>query len=290
MIKGYLIDKYTNTCKGYTPSRLIAEAHALGMELEAVGIYDTYVTNNTGSKTAPVLYCNQTGLAPRDFCINRYKWGNLKDEINRLAGRSYNPIEAFNIYINKYEQVKRLKSAAFDIPKYILGTANLPYETLTDKLGSPFVAKGLESSMGEEILLINTKEEYASILKKYPVNKPFLFEEFISSSYGHDLRLYSVRGEAIAAMERESCGDFRANVALGAKTKAADITDDLRTIVRAIYNETGLDFLGIDLLFGEERYVFCEINVMPGIEGMESATGVNVARKIMETIRDDFND
>ena len=57
-----------------------------------------------------------------------------------------------------------------------------------------------------------------------------------------------------------------------------------------IYEQTGLDFLGIDLLFGKDKPYFCEINVMPGIEGMERATGVNVAGAIMDTIIGDFQD
>ena len=55
-----------------------------------------------------------------------------------------------------------------------------------------------------------------------------------------------------------------------------------------IYEQTGLDFLGIDLLFGREKPYFCEINVMPGLEGIEKASGINVAAKVMETIRSDF--
>ena len=54
------------------------------------------------------------------------------------------------------------------------------------------------------------------------------------------------------------------------------------------YEQTGLDFLGIDLLFGREKPYFCEINVMPGLEGIEKASGINVAGKIIETIQSDF--
>ena len=55
-----------------------------------------------------------------------------------------------------------------------------------------------------------------------------------------------------------------------------------------ILEQTRLDFLGIDLLFGREKPYFCEINVMPGLEGIEKASGINIAGKIMETIRADF--
>ena len=67
-----------------------------------------------------------------------------------------------------------------------------------------------------------------------------------------------------------------------------EITEDIRQIARDIYEQTRLDFLGIDLLFGEDKPYFCEINVTPGIEGMERATGVNVAGLIMDTMIGDF--
>lgn len=67
-----------------------------------------------------------------------------------------------------------------------------------------------------------------------------------------------------------------------------EITPELRAAAEDIYRQTGLDFLGIDLLFGENKPYFCEINVMPGIEGIERATGVNIAKRIMETIKGDF--
>ena len=119
-------------------------------------------------------------------------------------------------------------------------------------------------------------------------SKEWLFEEFISESYGRDLRFYSIRGEAVACMQRRSQGDFRANVALGASVEPYPVTSHIRTIAADIYEQTGLDFLGIDLLFGREKPYFCEINVMPGLEGIEKASGINIAGKIMETIRADF--
>ena len=98
-----------------------------------------------------------------------------------------------------------------------------------------------------------------------------------------------VEGKVVACMQRKSQGDFRANVALGASVEPFEITPQIRQIAKDIYNQTGLDFLGIDLLFGKDKPYFCEINVMPGIEGIETATGVNVAKRIMETIHNDFS-
>ena len=89
-------------------------------------------------------------------------------------------------------------------------------------------------------------------------------------------------------MTREAVQGFKANVALGAGVRPYPIDDHIRQTAKDIYAQTGLDFLGIDLLFGKDKPYFCEINVMPGIEGMERATGVNVAGAIIETILGDF--
>lgn len=280
-LKGYLIEKYNVMSNAYTCNRLAAEAAARDVDLQIVGIHDTMVTPDG-------IFNHGVRLEPVDFVINRYKWGRAKDAINALAPRSYNPLSAYNVYINKFEQVQRLHSEAFLMPKYLLGTSLLPFASLVEQLGLPFVGKGLESSMGEEIVCIRNLEDYEKLSITYPAAKEWLFEEFISESYGRDLRFYSIRGEAVACMQRRSQGDFRANVALGASVEPSPITPAIRTIAADIYEQTGLDFLGIDLLFGREKPYFCEINVMPGLEGIEKASGVNVAGKIIETIKSDF--
>ena len=278
---GYIIEKYNKMTNAYTCNRLVEEAEKLGIDLKIIGIHDTVVTEdgilNLGEK-----------LEQRDFVINRYKWGKEKDEINSLGKRSYNPLEAYNIYINKYEQVKRLQSDRFLVPKYVLGTSLSDFDGIVKIIGKPFVAKGLESSMGEQISLIETKEDLEKLRQEYGMDKEWLFEEFIATSFGRDMRFYSIRGEVAACMQRKSQGDFRANVALGASVEAYEITPEMEQIAKDIYEQTGLDFLGIDLLFGEEKPYFCEINVMPGLEGIEKASGVNVAKKIIETIKGDF--
>ena len=281
-ISGYIIEKYNKMTNAYTCNRLVEEATKQGMDLKIIGIHDTMILENE-------IRNNGVKLEKRDFVINRYKWGKVKDEINSLAAKSYNPLEAYNIYINKYEQVKRLRSDAFLVPRYLLGTAMLQYEDIVNILGTPFVAKGLESSMGEQISLIEKEEDLKNLHKKYGMEKEWLFEEFVTTSFGRDMRFYSIRGEVVACMQRKSQGDFRANVALGASVESYEITPEIRQIAKDIYEQTGLDFLGIDLLFGEDKPYFCEINVMPGIEGIEKATGVNVAKKIVETIKSDFS-
>ena len=124
-ISGYIIEKYNKMTNAYTCNRLVEEATKQGMDLKIIGIHDTLVLENK-------ILNNGKKLEKRDFVINRYKWGKVKDEINSLAARSYNPLEVYNIYINKYEQVKRLHSDAFLVPEYLMGTAMLKYEDIAE--------------------------------------------------------------------------------------------------------------------------------------------------------------
>ena len=282
MTTGYLIEKYNNMGSAYTCARLLEEAKVIGMSLDIVGIHDTIIRESVLENCGKIL-------EPRDFVINRYKWGHIKDAINNLAQKSYNRIECYRPYIDKYVQLHNLASQHFDKPKYILGTAQSNFEQLVSLLGMPFIAKGLDSSMGREIRLIKNASELSSLAKEFSPEKEFLFEEFITSSYGRDLRLFSIRGEAVACMIRESKTDFRANVALGANVKNYPINSELQSIATDIYEVTGLDVLGIDLLFGRESLFFCEINVMPGLEGIEYASGINIARLALRRIKEDFN-
>ena len=158
-IKGYIIEKYNAMTNAYTCNRLVQEASALDMDLQIVGIHDTTVSMQGVINHGKIL-------EPVDFVINRYKWGREKDAINALATRSYNPLTAYNIYINKFEQVRRLHSEAFLIPKYLLGTSLLPFSSIVEQLGLPFVGKGLESSMGEEIVCIRDKASYEELSLK----------------------------------------------------------------------------------------------------------------------------
>ena len=281
MLTGYIIEKYSFMKDAYTCHRILEEAAKRGVSLRIVGVADTTVTEaGVYHKGQPLEAC--------DFVINRYKYGHIKDEIGALAKRTYNDTAVFNIYINKYMQVKNLKSEGFWMPKYMLGTSYTDFEVIIAKLGLPFVAKGLESSQGAEVFLIACPEDFQVLCEKYAPDKEYLFEEYIAESYGRDIRFYSIRGEVIACMTREAVQGFKANVALGAGVREYPIDDNIRQAAKDIYEQTGLYFLGIDLLFGKDKPYFCEITVMPGIEGMERATGVNVAGAIIDTILGDF--
>ena len=94
-LHGYIIEKYNCMKNAYTCNRLVYEAEKAGIDLQIIGIYDTVVTEKG-------LFNNGKQLQDCDFIINRYKWGQTKNEINKFAKKTYNSIEAFNIYIKSH--------------------------------------------------------------------------------------------------------------------------------------------------------------------------------------------
>lgn len=280
-LSGYIIELYNNMADAYTCHRLIEEANKRDINLKLVGVHDSYITKDGIWNDGHILdRCH--------FIINRYKYGKLKTQINALGEKHYNDIGLFEKYVNKYEQVSGLSSEYFSTPKYILSTSSIKYDFVSSYLGVPFIAKGLESSMGREIFLINDSQKFDSLRTGFGAGKEWLFEEFIGTSYGKDLRVFTIKDKAIACMIRKSDSDFRSNVALGASVEPCPISPIISKIVSDIYEQTHLDFLGIDLLFGACGFYFCEINVMPGLEGIERASGINISGLIIETIKQDF--
>lgn len=275
-MKGYLIEKYENMAGAYTSNRLLLEAKKRNIELKMAGVEDTVIRDGS-------LYCGQEKLQEADFIINRYKYGVIKDELNSLAKRSYNSLAGVNRYINKASELMDMQHIDICLPKYIVAKWQLSYEELVSELGSPFVVKGLCGSQGNQVYLVEQETDYRNLKVQYQ-QQEMLFEEFIKESYGHDVRFLMIGGRVVACMERIAKEGFRSNFALGADVKSYPIDDRIREIAAAIYQKTELDIVGVDLLLGAEDYVFCEINVTPGIEGIERATQVNAAGQIMDYI------
>ncbi len=287
MRSGYLIEKYSDMGEAYTCKRLVEEAEKAGFHLTLVGVRDCVIT------PAGVFHKGEL-LSHRDFAILRYKQGKVMEEIRALCDYSYNSPACFDRYVNKFYQLKDLEGSKLCLPSYQVFQGKYPFEQLKNDLGLPFVLKGLSSSMGREIHLVEDERSYEQILSQYPEDKEYLAEEFIAESRGRDLRLFALRGHVIGAMIRSSADDFRSNVALGAKVTRVSVTAEMEEIAKELFIRTGYDAVGIDLLFGKrdgkEKLIFCEMNVMPGIQGMEEATGKNIAGALIQMIKEDFGE
>lgn len=275
-MNGYIIEKYTDMKNAYTSRRFAEEGKKAGLNMSIVGVYDVIDTGNG-------LIFNGRPLSPAKIVINRHKYGNLKDRLAALGEVSVNSSEVINKYVDKSRQ-RGLTSSAFIHPKSLLAMAGTEFEKIVSAIGLPFVAKGLCGSQGNMVYLIENAEQYEEVCQKFK-GEELLFQQFIDTSYGKDVRMLSVRGEVVGCMQRTAKSGFKANFALGADVTKYTADSGIRQIANDIYAQTKADILGIDLLFGKDGYVFCEINVTPGIEGIETACGVNAAGRIMGLIK-----
>jgi ribosomal protein S6--L-glutamate ligase len=152
-------------------------------------------------------------------------------------------------------------------------------------LSWPIIIKECFGSFGQQVYLVYNKQELKDIVTNIGA-KPMLFQEFIQSSKGKDLRLQVVGSQVVAAMYRYSDnGDFRANITGGGKMKAYEPTQRQIDLAVESCKILGLDFAGVDILFGKDKEpIICEVNSNAHFKNIYDCTGVNVADSILAYI------
>lgn len=151
-----------------------------------------------------------------------------------------------------------------------------------DLVGStPVVVKLLEGSAGHGVVLAETKKAAEALLSAFnQLDADFLVQEFIKEANGSDIRVFVVGGKVVAAMQRHAApGDFRANLHQGGSSSKVKLTPAERRIALAASKALGLSIAGVDLLRSGKGPVVLEVNVSPGLQGIEASSGVNVAHR-----------
>lgn len=156
-------------------------------------------------------------------------------------------------------------------------------DRVISQLGLPLILKEAFGSFGEQVYLIHTKEELFTSVKQVG-NKAFVFQEFIETSFGVDIRLQVVGDQVVAAMKRRSLNDFRANVTAGGTMEAYTPSETEKELAIQATKAIQGDFAGVDLLFGAEGPLICEVNSNAHIRNLLDSTGINAADFIMEHI------
>jgi ribosomal protein S6--L-glutamate ligase len=153
--------------------------------------------------------------------------------------------------------------------------------------GAPLVIKLLEGTQGIGVVLAETHQAAKSVIEAFRgLDANILVQEYIREAKGADVRCFVVGGKVIAAMKRQGAeGEFRSNLHRGGKAEKVKLTPEERsTAVRSV-KAMGLRVAGVDLLRSNHGPVVMEINSSPGLEGIENATGIDVAGKIIEFIQ-----
>jgi ribosomal protein S6--L-glutamate ligase len=152
--------------------------------------------------------------------------------------------------------------------------------------GPPVVIKLLEGAQGLGVVLGETQRAAESIIQAFSrVDADILVQEFIKEAGGQDIRCLVVGGKVVAAMKRKGKeGEFRSNLHRGGSAEAVKITTAERATAIAAAKAMGLNVCGVDMLRSNHGPVVMEVNSSPGLEGVETATGVDVAGLIIEFI------
>jgi ribosomal protein S6--L-glutamate ligase len=150
--------------------------------------------------------------------------------------------------------------------------------------GAPMVIKLLEGTQGIGVVLADTDRSAKSVIEAFRgAGVNILVQEFIKEAGGTDIRALVVGGKVIAAMKRTGAeGEFRSNLHRGGSAQSIRISPEERSTAIRSAKAMGLGVCGVDMLRANHGPVVMEVNSSPGLEGVEKATGIDVAGKIIE--------
>jgi len=152
--------------------------------------------------------------------------------------------------------------------------------------GAPLVVKLLEGTQGIGVVLAETQKAAESVIEGFMgVKANILVQEYIKEAKGADIRCFVIGGKVVAAMERQAApGEFRSNLHRGGKASLIKITPEERSTAVRAAKIMGLNVAGVDLLRSNHGPVIMEVNSSPGLEGIEAATGKDIAGQIIEYV------
>lgn len=200
--------------------------------------------------------------------------------------RIFNDPEVIETCDNKANQYIQLAKHNIPMPRTIIAPKVYPafsieqtgyYEEVLAQLQLPMIIKEGRGSFGMKVYLIETEEAfYEKVAALRGVD--YVFQQFIASSRGRDIRVNIVGGEIVAAMYRHSETDFRANITNGGTAEVVTLTAAQEEIAIKAAEAVGAEFAGVDLLFGiEDEPLVCEVNAAAHIRNILNVTGINVA-------------
>ena len=152
--------------------------------------------------------------------------------------------------------------------------------------GAPLVVKLLEGTQGKGVVLAETQKAAESVIEAFrELNAHFLVQEFIKEAGGSDIRCFVVGDKVVASMKRTGLeGEFRSNLHRGGTAERVKLTPAERATAIKATKTMGLNVAGVDLLRSKHGPLIMEVNSSPGLEGIEKATGKDVASSIIEFI------
>jgi gamma-F420-2:alpha-L-glutamate ligase len=293
---GWILHKHSDFLikpETYEIQKLIEEGRQVGIEIQVLQPEQIEIIVNRDDRKS--IFVNDVSTPLPDFIIPRMGAGTtyfalaLIRHLEKLGVYSFNSANSIDIVKDKLYQMQILAESGMPIPKTMLAKFPLDLQLVGKHIGFPVVIKTLSGSQGSGVFLCETLhalEELMHMVENSNPNVNLIFQEFVKTSHGKDLRVVTVGGRVVGAMVRTaSDGNFKANYSRGGTVQKFEITPEIEWLVLEIARKLDLDIAGIDLLFDGDRFKICEVNSSPGFEGLEQACEKNIAKEIIQFVR-----
>lgn len=274
----------------YSHKRLVEAATARGHEIEVINHLKCYI-NITSHR--PTVHYQGRDLPKYDAVIPR-----IGASVTFYGSAVLRQFEVMGVYpANESVAISRSRDKLRSLQLLARKGVGLPVTVFAHKTsnaeevikmvgGAPVIIKLLEGTQGIGVILGETQKAAESIIQAFGgVNTNILVQEFIKEAQGEDIRCLVVGDKVVASMKRKGReGDFRSNLHRGGTAEKIKITPAERSTAISAAKAMGLNVCGVDMLRSNHGSVVMEVNSSPGLEGVEIATGVDVAGLIIEFI------
>jgi ribosomal protein S6--L-glutamate ligase len=186
---------------------------------------------------------------------------------------------------DKLRSLQILSRAGLGLPKTIFMDYSRDTEGIVESVGgAPVVIKLLEGTQGLGVVLAENKKAAQSVIEAFHgVHARIIIQEFIKESKGADVRAFVIDGEVVGAMKRQARpGEFRSNLHRGGTATLVKLSRAEKSTAIAAAKKLGLAVAGVDMLPSNRGPLIIEVNSSPGLEGIEGATKVDIAGKIIQ--------
>jgi ribosomal protein S6--L-glutamate ligase len=272
----------------YSHKRLVEAAEARGHEIDVIDTLRVYM--NISAHKPDVRYRGEV-LPPYDAVIPRigasitfYGLAVLR-QFEMMGTWSLNESVAIGRSRDKLRSLQLLSRAGIGLPVTGFAHSTRDTEDLIEMVGgAPLVIKLLEGTQGIGVVLGETHSSAKSVIEAFRgVNSNILVQEFVKEAKGVDIRCFVIGGKVIGAMMRKGAeDDFRSNLHRGGSASIVKITPEERSTAIRAAKTLGLNVAGVDLLRSNHGPVVMEVNSSPGLEGIEKATEIDIAGKIID--------
>ena len=271
----------------YSTQRLVEEGEKRNHDIEVI---DPLKCDIIIEKEKPTIYYNDRYLDYVDAIIPRI--GASVTFYGCAVVRQFEMMNVFTIVSSdailrsrdKLRSLQRLSKVGIGMPKTVFTNYSRDVEEVIEHVGgTPVIIKLLEGTQGLGIVLADSKNAAESVLEAFNgLQARVIVQEFIKEAKGEDIRALIVDGQVVGAMKRKGKdGDFRSNLHRGGTAEIIKLSEPELKLAMNAARALKLPVCGVDMLQSNRGPLLLEVNSTPGLEGIESATGKNIARAII---------